>query len=111
MSTFLFSFQFPEHGLNRLTERLYLFRHDYSSENMLLPIKAVSDVSEGSLIEIVVSGKTILSSKIVNVFLIVRFSEHALLCLVHSSVLFQFESIHSDKLLSPIEQICKHWHS
>lgn len=56
---FSLSFQFPEHGLNRLTERLYLFRHDYTSENMLLPIKAVSDVSEGSLIEIVVSGKTI----------------------------------------------------
>lgn len=48
--------KFPDHGLNRLTERLYLFRHDYTSENMLLPIKAVSDVSEGSLIEIVVSA-------------------------------------------------------
>lgn len=28
----------PEHGLNRLPERLVLLRHDYSSENILLPI-------------------------------------------------------------------------
>lgn len=28
----------PEHGLNRLPERLILLRHDYSSENILLPI-------------------------------------------------------------------------
>ncbi|KAJ6217177.1 hypothetical protein RDWZM_008334, partial [Blomia tropicalis] len=48
--------KFPEHGLNRLTERLLLFRHDYNSENMLLPINAVSDVVEGSLVEIVVSA-------------------------------------------------------
>lgn len=54
---FFFSFQFPDHGLNRLTERLLLFRHDYSSKNLLLPINVVSEITEGSLIEIVVSGK------------------------------------------------------
>ncbi|KAL3183598.1 hypothetical protein MRX96_033704 [Rhipicephalus microplus] len=47
----------PEHGLNRLSERLLLFRHDYNSENILLPINAASDVAEGTLVEIVVSGK------------------------------------------------------
>lgn len=49
-------FQFPDHGLNRLTERLILFRHDYNSQNMLLPINAASDVTDGALVEIVVSG-------------------------------------------------------
>ncbi|OQR77374.1 serine/threonine-protein kinase D3-like [Tropilaelaps mercedesae] len=28
----------PEHGLNRLPERLVLLRHDYTSDNILLPI-------------------------------------------------------------------------
>ncbi|KFM83155.1 Serine/threonine-protein kinase D3, partial [Stegodyphus mimosarum] len=27
--------KFPEHNLNRLSERLILFRHDYSSTNIL----------------------------------------------------------------------------
>ncbi|UYV75301.1 PRKD1 [Cordylochernes scorpioides] len=48
--------KFPEHGLNRLNERLLLFRHDYGSTNMLLPINAASDVTEGTLVEIVVSA-------------------------------------------------------
>ena len=48
--------QYPDHGLNRLTERLILFRHDYNSQNMLLPINAASDVTDGALIEIIVSG-------------------------------------------------------
>ncbi|XP_077530417.1 serine/threonine-protein kinase D3-like isoform X2 [Haemaphysalis longicornis] len=46
----------PEHGLNRLSERLLLFRHDYNNENILLPINAASDVAEGTLVEIVVSA-------------------------------------------------------
>ena len=58
--SFLFSMvanvQYPDHGLNRLTERLILFRHDYNSQNMLLPINAASDVTDGALIEIIVSG-------------------------------------------------------
>lgn len=48
--------QFPDHGLNRLNERLILFKHEYHSENMLLPINVASDVTEGALVEIVVSG-------------------------------------------------------
>ena len=47
--------QYPDHGLNRLTERLILFKHDYNSQN-LLPINAASDVTDGALIEIIVSG-------------------------------------------------------
>ncbi|GFU20301.1 hypothetical protein NPIL_704892 [Nephila pilipes] len=49
--------KFPEHNLNRLTERLILFRHDYSTTNILHPINVASEVSEGTLVEIVVSGK------------------------------------------------------
>uniref|UniRef100_A0A131XTE8 protein kinase C n=1 Tax=Ixodes ricinus TaxID=34613 RepID=A0A131XTE8_IXORI len=48
--------KFPEHGLNRLSERLLLFRHDYNNENILLPINAASDVAEGTLVEVVVSA-------------------------------------------------------
>ncbi|XP_027204598.2 serine/threonine-protein kinase D3 isoform X1 [Dermatophagoides pteronyssinus] len=48
--------KFPDHGLNRLTERLLLFRHDYNSKNLLVPINVVSEITEGSLIEIVVSA-------------------------------------------------------
>ncbi|CAL1292971.1 unnamed protein product [Larinioides sclopetarius] len=49
--------KFPEHNLNRLTERLILFRHDYNTTNILHPINVASEVSEGTLVEIVVSGK------------------------------------------------------
>ncbi|XP_042902741.1 serine/threonine-protein kinase D3 isoform X2 [Parasteatoda tepidariorum] len=49
--------RFPEHSLKRLNERLLLFRHDYGSTNILLPINAASEVTEGTLVEIVVSGK------------------------------------------------------
>ncbi|XP_022649203.1 serine/threonine-protein kinase D3-like isoform X1 [Varroa destructor] len=47
----------PEHGLNRLAERLILLRHDYSSDNILLPINCISDINEGTLVEIVLSAR------------------------------------------------------
>lgn len=49
--------KYPEHGLNKLDERLILFKHEYSSQNMLLPINIASEVTNGSLIEVVVSLK------------------------------------------------------
>ncbi|RWS30043.1 serine/threonine-protein kinase D1-like protein [Leptotrombidium deliense] len=58
VSSFAFFVQFPDHGLNRLNERLILFKHDYSSENILLPINVASDITDGSLVEIVVSGNS-----------------------------------------------------
>ena len=57
--------KFPDHGLNRLTERLLLFRHDYSSKNLLVPINVVSEITEGSLIEIVVSGKLFFANQLI----------------------------------------------
>ncbi|RWS02096.1 serine/threonine-protein kinase D1-like protein, partial [Dinothrombium tinctorium] len=50
--------KFPDHGLNRLSERLILFKHDYSSPNILLPINIASDITEGALVEVVVSGNS-----------------------------------------------------
>lgn len=53
----MFYFQFPEHGISKLDQRLLLFRHDYTNENILLPLNSVSDITENTLIEIVLSGK------------------------------------------------------
>ncbi|XP_076360399.1 serine/threonine-protein kinase D1-like isoform X2 [Tachypleus tridentatus] len=47
--------KFPDHGLNRLSERLILFRHEYNSENLLLPINAATDVTENTVVEIILS--------------------------------------------------------
>ncbi|CAN8022723.1 unnamed protein product, partial [Ixodes persulcatus] len=44
----------PEHGLNRLNERLLLFLHDYERGNVLLPLTAASKVTEGTVLEVVV---------------------------------------------------------
>ena len=63
LSAVLCVMQFPDHGLNRLNERLILFKHEYHSENMLLPINVASDVTEGALVEIVVSGIQIQTHK------------------------------------------------
>ncbi|KAG0444946.1 hypothetical protein HPB47_013191, partial [Ixodes persulcatus] len=46
----------PEHGLNRLNERLLLFLHDYERGNVLLPLTAASKVTEGTVLEVVVLG-------------------------------------------------------
>ncbi|XP_076313732.1 serine/threonine-protein kinase D3-like isoform X2 [Tachypleus tridentatus] len=47
--------KFPEHGFVHLSDRLLLFRHDYNSGNMLLPISAASDVTENTVVETVLS--------------------------------------------------------
>lgn len=36
-----------------------LFKHDYSFTNMLTPINVASDITDGSLVEIVLSCKSI----------------------------------------------------
>ncbi|XP_042866501.1 serine/threonine-protein kinase D3-like isoform X5 [Penaeus japonicus] len=48
--------KFPEHSLNKLNERLILFRHDYDSPNILQIINAASEVTQDTLIEIVMSA-------------------------------------------------------
>ncbi|XP_054723048.1 serine/threonine-protein kinase D1-like [Uloborus diversus] len=48
--------RFPDHGINKLDQRLIFFRHDYNFENILSPILSASEIIENSLIEIVLSG-------------------------------------------------------
>ncbi|XP_047994235.1 serine/threonine-protein kinase D1 isoform X2 [Leguminivora glycinivorella] len=46
----------PDNGLNRLSERILLFRHDYCSPNVLQLINSASDVSDETLVEIVLTA-------------------------------------------------------
>ena len=41
--------------VTRLAERLLVFRHDYSSENVLQTVNSVTEVREGTVIEIVLN--------------------------------------------------------
>ncbi|XP_060805073.1 serine/threonine-protein kinase D1 [Amyelois transitella] len=43
----------PDNGLNRLSERILLFRHDYCSPNVLQIINSATDVGDETLVEIV----------------------------------------------------------
>lgn len=52
----LVGFQCPDHGINRLIERLLLFRHDYGVPNILQIINCASDVVDETLVEIVLTG-------------------------------------------------------
>jgi len=47
--------KFPDHGLNRLNERLMLFTHDYNSCNKLEVINSASVVMEDTLVEIILT--------------------------------------------------------
>ncbi|RVE48363.1 hypothetical protein evm_006924 [Chilo suppressalis] len=46
----------PDNGLNRLSERILLFRHDYCSPNVLQLVNAASDVTDETLLEIVLTA-------------------------------------------------------
>ncbi|KAG1684723.1 Serine/threonine-protein kinase D3 [Nymphon striatum] len=50
--------KFPEHGLNHLNQRLMLFRHEYNSPNLLQHINVASDITDSSLIEVILSANT-----------------------------------------------------
>lgn len=47
----------PDHGLSHLYERLLLFKHDYSSTNILQLITNAMEVVDETLVEIVLTGK------------------------------------------------------
>ncbi|RZF33878.1 hypothetical protein LSTR_LSTR009902 [Laodelphax striatellus] len=47
----------PEHGVNRLADRLMLFRHDYSSPNILHLVYSASEVTDETLIEIILTAQ------------------------------------------------------
>ncbi|CAG9764072.1 unnamed protein product [Ceutorhynchus assimilis] len=47
----------PDHGINRLEDRLLLFKHEYNSNNILQFINSASDIVDETLIEIVLTAK------------------------------------------------------
>lgn len=49
--------QVPDHGINRLEDRLLLFKHEYNSNNILQFINSASDIVDETLIEIVLTAK------------------------------------------------------
>lgn len=49
--------QFPEHGFYGLVDKILLFKHELSSDNVLVALTSADDVNEGCLIEIVLSGE------------------------------------------------------
>ncbi|KAI5634576.1 phorbol esters/diacylglycerol binding domain (C1 domain) domain-containing protein [Phthorimaea operculella] len=49
----------PDNGLNRLSDRILLFRHDYCSPNVLQLINAASDVTDETLVEIVLTANRV----------------------------------------------------
>ncbi|XP_012888903.1 PREDICTED: serine/threonine-protein kinase D1 [Dipodomys ordii] len=48
--------QFPECGFYGMYDKILLFRHDPTSENILQLVKTASDIQEGDLIEVVLSA-------------------------------------------------------
>ncbi|XP_055351317.1 serine/threonine-protein kinase D1-like [Paramacrobiotus metropolitanus] len=48
--------KFQNHGLGSLQSRLLLFRHDHSTENILQRIHGINEISDGCLIEVLVSA-------------------------------------------------------
>nr|XP_023021930.1 serine/threonine-protein kinase D3 [Leptinotarsa decemlineata]XP_023021931.1 serine/threonine-protein kinase D3 [Leptinotarsa decemlineata] len=65
----------PDHGVNKLEDRLLLFRHVYNSNNILQLINSASDITDETLIEIVLTGK-VLTDSLVSEITVVR--PHAL---------------------------------
>uniref|UniRef100_A0A672TF24 protein kinase C n=1 Tax=Sinocyclocheilus grahami TaxID=75366 RepID=A0A672TF24_SINGR len=48
--------KFPECGFYGIYDKILLFKHDTSSSNILQLVKAVSDIQEGDLVEVVLSA-------------------------------------------------------
>jgi hypothetical protein len=57
--------QFPEHGFYELRDKILLFRHDQGDANVLRLITAPSDVTEGTLVEVVLSGTSLRHPEII----------------------------------------------
>uniref|UniRef100_A0A8C1MPA6 Serine/threonine-protein kinase n=2 Tax=Cyprinus carpio TaxID=7962 RepID=A0A8C1MPA6_CYPCA len=53
---FLCFVQFPECGFYGIYDKILLFKHDTNSSNILQLVKAVSDIQEGDLVEVVLSA-------------------------------------------------------
>ncbi|KAK2158106.1 hypothetical protein LSH36_177g04119 [Paralvinella palmiformis] len=53
----IYALLFPEHGLYGLQDKLLLFRHDQSDPNVLKLISTFTEITEGTLVEVILSGK------------------------------------------------------
>lgn len=49
--------QLPECGFYGMYEKILLFRHDQTSENVLQLLRSASQIQEGDLVEAVLSGE------------------------------------------------------
>lgn len=70
----------PDHGVNHLSDRLLLFRHDYNSNNILQMINSPSDITDETLVEIVLTANPVVYNSLDNEIPLIR--PHALV--VHS---------------------------
>ena len=48
--------KFPECGFYGMYDKILLFRHDPTSENILQLVRSAGDIQEGDLVEVVLSG-------------------------------------------------------
>jgi len=55
----VYALQFPEHSFYNLRDKILLFRHDTFDQNVLRLITSAKDIVEGTLVEVVLSGKKI----------------------------------------------------
>jgi protein kinase D len=55
-----FVLKFPEHGFYNLQDKILLFKHDLLDPNILKLITSAKDVVDGTLVEVVLSGKFVL---------------------------------------------------
>lgn len=62
-----------------LVDRILLFRHEYNSTNILQVINSASEITDETLIEIVLTGKSKLFQNLFCVVLMfrIRFSEYS----------------------------------
>ncbi|XP_019880244.1 serine/threonine-protein kinase D3 isoform X2 [Aethina tumida] len=60
----------PDHGINRIEDRLLLFRHEYNSNNILQFINSASEITDETLIEIVLTNKVPSSSSVPNITIV-----------------------------------------
>jgi protein kinase D len=47
--------RFTDHGITRISERVMVFKHDYSASNILQMVNSATDVTEGSILEVVLN--------------------------------------------------------
>ncbi|KAK0041144.1 serine/threonine-protein kinase D3 [Biomphalaria pfeifferi] len=73
--------KFPEHGFYKTAEKILLFRHDANDPNILRKVNSVSDVEEGCLIEVVLSGQSFGGQSSQQVYLLFRASKSSVVFL------------------------------